>query len=560
MTVTPDKIGWSSYSSYEGPFFGGVQSFHLPGEPDEADKYLAVITAAEGGHYDAINMYDPGIVSVGIIQWIEAGQFSVSGMLGQVISDCGSDAVMVPLKPALDLCNATFKKNASGHWRFFTDQGEVDTQEKTRMLFFAGTGLKGSWTPDGKSRAKLWAACLANVWATEEARHSQNVYTRIRLPGFVMADAKAALFDSEPNTGWVGAIRAAFMSFAINRPSTANAMTKEAVATLQAPKWSPDWCIGVLQHLTINPNIAIYPIRYNGIRPVLESLWGITLPKTAKDLAAWKPGSAPVPTPTPEPTPMPTSVVQPSLPGESAGDKLIRTIKKYVGCSLSSRRDELGKLVARGVDKPEAVVTISTNCATTALGVMAEAGVKHPLLSKPYVSGMAVSWVRQIGLDLGALVKYTGPNGPQPKVGSLLRYNTAGTNNDHVEWLLSPIDAKGEADHAGGGRSNNAVTQDHGNVLTSWNRPLVEFWDPDKLGIELVPAALEPPPGPPVPDPKVEPQPEPGPSPEPSPVPVPEPTPAPIVPAPPPGPSGVLGFILWLLQTIFSIFTKRKTP
>ena len=557
MTVTPDKIGWSAYSSYEGPFFGGVQSFHLPGEPDESDRYLAVITAAEGGHYDAINMYDRGIISVGIIQWIEAGQFSVSGMLGEVCDVVGEDAVMVPLKPAMDLVGCTFKKNAHGQWRFFFNdaKGEVDSLEKTRILFLGCPGLKGSWTPEAKQRAKTWAACVANVWATEEARHAQNVYTRVRLPGFVMSDAKSALFGSEPNEGWVGALRAAYMSFAINLPAVANAQVKEVLPTLSGlTKWSPDWCTAVLKQLTFGPAIKIYPIRYNGIRPVLEHLWGITLPKTADDLAAWKPGSAPVPSPTPEPTPVAT-IVQPSLPGESAGDKLIRTIKKYVGCSLSNRRDELGKLVARGVDHPEAVVTISTNCATTALGVMAEAGVKHPLLSKPYVNGMAVTWVRQIGIDTGALVKYTGPNGPQPKPGSLLRYNTAGTNNDHVEWLLAPIDAKGEADHAGGGRSNNAVTQDHGNVLTSWNRPLVEFLDPDKLGIELVPAAPEPPTVPPVPDPVVTPPPAPVPSPEPSPAP---PAPGPVIPAPPPGPSGVLGFVLWLLQTIFSIFTKRK--
>lgn len=564
MTITPDKIGWSAYSSYEGPFFGGVQRFSLPAQPDEADRILAVITAAEGGHYDAINMYDRGIISVGIIQWIEAGQFSVSGMLGEVCEVVSEDAVMVPLKPAMDLVGCTFKKNAQGHWRFFFNdaKGEVDSLDKTRILFLGCSGLKGSWTPEAKERAKTWAACVANVWATDEARHAQNAYTRIRLPGFVLPESKAALFGSEPNDGWVGALRAAFMSFAINLPAVANAQVKAVLPTLAGvDKWSPDWCTAVLKQLVFGPNIAIYPVRYNGIRPVLEHLWGVTLPETAKDLAAWKPGSEPAPTPTvtPEPT-VATSVVQPSLPGESAGEKLSRTIKKYVGCSLLNRRDELGKLVARGVDKPEAVVTISTNCATTALGVMAEAGVKHPLLAKAYVSGMAVAWVRQIGLDTGALVKYTGPTGPQPKVGSLLRYNTAGTNNDHVEWLLSPIDAKGEADHAGGGRSNNAVTQDHGNVLSSWNRPLVEFWDPDKLGIELV-AAPEPPTVPPVPDPKVEPPSDPGPSPGPSPEPVPEPTPAPpgpIIPAPPPGPSGVLGFILWLLQTIFSIFTKRK--
>lgn len=302
MPVTPDKIGWSAYKDYEGPFFHGVVGFRLPAEPDEADRYLAVITAAEGGHYDAINMYDRGIISVGVIQWIEAGQYTVSGMLGHVIEKCGADVVMVPLKPALDACGATFKKNAKGQWRFFFNdaKGEVDSLEKTRILFLGCPGLKGTWTPEARARAKLWAACVANVWASEAACRAQNSYTRARLSWFIMADAKKHLFGPEPDAGWVGALRAAYVSFAVNLPAVANTQLKAAVAELQSPKWSPDWCTGVLKKLVFGSGIGIWPVRYNGIRPVLEKLWGVSLPKTAKDLAAWQ---EPVPTPAPEPEP-----------------------------------------------------------------------------------------------------------------------------------------------------------------------------------------------------------------------------------------------------------------
>ncbi len=295
MTVTIDQIGWSAYKDFEGPYFHGVQGFTLPSGPDEADRYLAVITAAEGGHYDAINMYDRGIVSVGVIQWIEAGQHSVSGMLGHVIDKCGPSTVTGPLQPALDLCNATFKKNAKGQWRFFFNdaKGEVDSLEKTRILFLGCSGLKGSWTPEARARAKTWAACLANVWSTEEARRAQNSYTRSKLlPWFVLADAKATLFGPEPEEGWIAALRAAYVSFAVNLPAVANAQLKIAIASLTSAKWSPDWCTGVLKQLTFGPGIAIYPIRYNGIRPVLERLWGIELPKTARDLAIWQEPSA----------------------------------------------------------------------------------------------------------------------------------------------------------------------------------------------------------------------------------------------------------------------------
>jgi hypothetical protein len=179
-----------------------------------------------------------------------------------------------------------------------------------------------------------------------------------------------------------------------------------------------------------------------------------------------------------------------SLPGEPPGAKIARLVRKYEGCSSSTRRAELGALVARGVDRPESVVDIRTNCGMFALGIFAAAGVEHPLLDRPYVSGMAISWLRQIGLQRKALQRYTGVTGPAPKVGSLLRYvsptPTGGKppNNDHVEFLLGPISMQGTALHGGGGRAGNAITVGTGPVLWSAGRPLVEFWDPDLLGIE----------------------------------------------------------------------------
>lgn len=177
-----------------------------------------------------------------------------------------------------------------------------------------------------------------------------------------------------------------------------------------------------------------------------------------------------------------------SLPGESAADKIVRIVNSYVGCSLSNRRDDLGKLVARGIDDPNVVVTIATNCGTSALGVLAIAGAQDTLLDKKYVSGQAIAWVRQIAINLGALVKYTGKNGPQPKRGDLMHYFDDGKNNNHVEWCLSDPDENGVAEHGGGGRSNNAITKSTSSVYTNYYRPLREIIDCDKLGIEIVPA------------------------------------------------------------------------
>lgn len=301
--TTAAQIGWGTYTSYEGPFYRGSRKFSLPADPDETDKIIAVIAAAEGGCYDSINMYDRGIVSVGLIQWIEAGQRSVSDMLGCVAEKCGIEAVTVPLEQALKLSNASFEKTKESKWRFkFNDsRGFVDTDAKAQQLFLGCKGSVGSWTLDAKNHAKTWAACIANVWESSEACKAQSEYTRSRMSVFIRPSAKAILFDDDKsNEGWVGMIRAAYLSYAINNPTIANDQVKIASGRSKSLKWSEDWCICLLQQLTFGPNIAIYPARYNNVKGMLEKLWGVTLP-CAKDLGTWKEPELPLSVPQNDP-------------------------------------------------------------------------------------------------------------------------------------------------------------------------------------------------------------------------------------------------------------------
>ena len=283
------QVYWGKYQSFEGPIFMGSIRYELPKNPDDLDKFLHVITSTEGGKYDAINMYDQCIISVGLIQWCEAKQYSVSNMLGQVADKCGVDAVLKPLNPILLQIGATFKKNAKGQWRFhFNDErGEVNTVEKQQQLFWDCDGKKGSWTPELRARAKLWAACTANIWENQDAQNVQLEFTKKRLVWFITPSAQKVLFDGQPSTGWVGALRGGYFSFAANLPAIADKHLKIAIKNLKSPKWSKEWCTGVLKELTFGPNIAIYPTRYNKIREVLEQTWGVELPKTAELLRQW---------------------------------------------------------------------------------------------------------------------------------------------------------------------------------------------------------------------------------------------------------------------------------
>lgn len=171
--------------------------------------------------------------------------------------------------------------------------------------------------------------------------------------------------------------------------------------------------------------------------------------------------------------------------GESCGDRIARIVRFYVGSSLFNRRDDLGALVARGVDDPTEVVGIKTNCATFSLGVLAAAFGSvdaargaHPLLATPYKNGMAFAWLTEIANAWGAWVKPVP--GQIVPVGACMHYGTSGLNNDHAEWMLAEPDT-----HGGGGRTDNAVTLGQSDPHTNLGRPLLQWLDPEKVPLVL---------------------------------------------------------------------------
>lgn len=283
-----DNIKWGSYRQWEGPFYPGRVHFSLPQDPSDAEKILAVITATEGGCFDAINMYDSCILSSGLIQWCEA-HYLVSSLLGAAANR--DPALLDPLQPALAAAKASFKQRADGKWRFFEDgRGEVNTMARQQALFLGCSGLKGAWAPEAKARAALWAACVASVWENPEACSAQVKYTADRLGMFHTKDSMAILHGPgapADNAGWVGAVRAAYLSFAANLPAVASEQLRLAVSQTNSAPWTEPWVIAILRQLTFGPKIAIYPARYEKIRPKLEALYGVDLPDFSHDLSEW---------------------------------------------------------------------------------------------------------------------------------------------------------------------------------------------------------------------------------------------------------------------------------
>ena len=311
--ITVANIGWSRYHSAEGPFFGGdFKTLKVPAADSHepfASKVLATTAAAEGGSWSSINMYDGGLVSVGAMQFIDvAPQFGVSDMLGEVAESCGLEPLLEALRPALDLCGASFSK-ASGKWRFSHAGATVTTRDQQCRMFFgdAAGNKAGSYTDAKRLTAKTWAACLANVWYVPGAVEAQARYCLRRLmKDFTWGNMRAELFtDGSPGAssdGWLGATRAVLLAYAVNAPAIVSKMYDSGRINGKE-KYSPEWCITLLRYVVVNGGVDVWRARWPAKAPLVERAFGVKLPSYQQLVAGSWPALA-------EPT-----VVQAPSPG-----------------------------------------------------------------------------------------------------------------------------------------------------------------------------------------------------------------------------------------------------
>lgn len=278
--VQMSDIQWSRYKEFEGPFTRGTVPYFVSNQPVEADRIMAVITATEGGRWNAVNMYDTCILTVGLIQMCER-YYLVSNMLGAVRDR--DPSLLLPMSDVLAASGASFGKDTKGRPRFIFDdhRGVVDQPQEQKQLFLLNSsGKRGSWDPGSISHAKHWAASMVNLFAQPDTIDVQRDYTVGMLESFIAKTVKSVL-NGAPLEPLGFAFRAAYLSFAANNPTWAARNLQAADASSRADRYTLDWLIDVLRQLTLGPNVHIYPHRYNAIRPKLERLYGIDLPDTA---------------------------------------------------------------------------------------------------------------------------------------------------------------------------------------------------------------------------------------------------------------------------------------
>lgn len=284
MIVLQD-VRWGSYDKYEGPWTTGSELYKLPSRSTDAEKFMAVVTATEGGRYDAVNMYDVCLWTAGIIQWCNRPpQFSVDNLMGKVYE--ADPALLGPLTSLAKERGYSFGLRGAAY-RFYKTSS-IDTVPLQQALYFKeASGEKGSWGSEDKAWARRWCLATAQVLAQEGAKTAQVAYTAPKMESFAFK-AGRELLRRAPTTPVGYAWRAMYLSFAANNPSKAAAAAEAAQreTTGRVPEWSAEWLVVMARHLTFDPGVSIYPHRYNKIRPVIESLWGVDLPDTADGIAA----------------------------------------------------------------------------------------------------------------------------------------------------------------------------------------------------------------------------------------------------------------------------------
>lgn len=269
-------MGWGKYNGYEGPMILGSAPVAtaigpLTRELSVEKKLMAVITATEGGKFDAINMYDRCVLSVGVFQFCE-GCGLTTKLLTRIQKVAPESIIGLTTKLA----------EIKGHpvtfvdGRFYEMGGKPVTTVADKQAFYLGcNGKVGSWkTQQQKDTATAVGKAFSEMLREPRTYTEHLAYCKDMLPMFQMAYARKILFPNGfVQDGYEGAVQALFMSFAANLPLVAsNALERIA----SKPKNT--WLVEFARSVVYGSGVAIYPLRYEVIRPIIGKLYGVMPP------------------------------------------------------------------------------------------------------------------------------------------------------------------------------------------------------------------------------------------------------------------------------------------
>lgn len=275
--TSASNIGWGEYGGFEGPYYTGSVRY-TPMSDRFWEKCVHVVTATEGGRYDAVNMYDVCVVSVGILQVCEK-VLEMSRMLASMekVAPAELSAALQAMPSPL-----TMVTDQSGRRVLADGSGPINTVARMQQVYLGCTGERGKWTSALKDSAKAWAAGFANLCATPALIAPQLEYVEERLPAYVMKAARDELFRKAWDEGWEGAMKAMYVSYAANLPAVADSRARAAFSD---PRWSgssPADKFLILADSMVKSGVAIWPHRFDKISPVLSQRFGVQCPSSSE--------------------------------------------------------------------------------------------------------------------------------------------------------------------------------------------------------------------------------------------------------------------------------------
>lgn len=241
---------------------------------------MAVITATEGGAYDAINRYDRCIDTQGIIQWCNrAPQRSVDGLYAALWNH--NPALLDPVQNFVQLHG--FEYRVQNGWAGFCrvrDARRIDTPALQLELYFKGaSGRRNEWSSDQRAYAQQFCAEAREVWDSLDARLIQEEWTARRLISFFVTEKANKILSQRPKTPVAEAYLVGYLSFAANNPARAEKVLLDGTAAMAGGgpgAWSLAWAQELLRRHAVLSGVAIYPDRYRKIQPVIERLFGVS--------------------------------------------------------------------------------------------------------------------------------------------------------------------------------------------------------------------------------------------------------------------------------------------
>ena len=283
--ITTKDIKWGSYDKYEGPVYHGKLGVSINNTSTFLEKCLYIISKTEG-KIESVNMYDAGIVSVGIMQYIERTNFGFSDLLGMIAERCGISYVNKHLGEALKLSNATFRQTEDGkRWRFYqiknNDEIKVNNAALQREIFLSCTGERGKWTEANKVHAKTWCAAIVNVLSCDDlAVEAQIDFCSERLFKYVFNNGKKYLYSLPDETGIKGALKAIYVSYSINLPKYAEEKLYLSFQHHTKP-WSNEWVANFLKKFSTESGIKHWPNRYDNIVQAVNECFNVKFPTSS---------------------------------------------------------------------------------------------------------------------------------------------------------------------------------------------------------------------------------------------------------------------------------------